>query len=78
MSDKDDILNNPRVQLLINATQEVLNEMIIEMSTDIMQLKSFSQAEAMIITINLLRRGIMPKTDEFYKYIEKTKTAWEY
>lgn len=62
---------------IIESIQNAFIEIIDEMVFDVMKLKSFSQGEAMVIVLNCLSKGIAPKSDEFYEYVNNYKTLWE-
>ena len=64
-------------QLLIDTMQEAICDVIGDMVHDIMSLKSFSQGEAFVIALQILGKGITPKSDEYYNYIDGCKTMWE-
>lgn len=57
--------------------ENVLKEELSEMMKDIMSAKSFSYGEALQIALVCSLKNIRPKSDEFYEFIKKTKTAWE-
>lgn len=64
-------------ELLVESVQNAMVEVIDEMVSDVMRLKSFSQGEAMGIALNCLSKGIAPKSEEFYEYVSNCKTLWE-
>lgn len=71
------IKNNPKVRIFIETFEETINDTLNELTQDIMSIKSLSYAEANHIAKGCLLRCIKPKSDEFYKVIDKVKTAWE-
>ena len=64
-------------QDIIDTLQETIYNIIEDMIQDIMTLKSFSQYEAFLIALQIINKGITPKSDEYYKYIDDCKTLWE-
>ena len=64
--------------ILIETMQEAITDLINDMMSDVMTMKSVSPIEAYIITIEIINKGLQPKTDEYYEYINNCKTLWEY
>lgn len=62
---------------ILNAMQEAMFELINDIVKDIMTLKSVSQAEATLIALAIINKGIQSKSREYYKYINNQKTLWE-
>lgn len=52
-----------------------LREIHDELTRDILEMKTAYPAEAKYIALQLLRAGIMPKTEDFYKEISRV-TTW--
>ena len=54
-----------------------LREIHDELTRDILEMKTAYPGEAKYMALQLLRAGIMPKTEEFYKEISRVKTWCE-
>lgn len=73
MTKTDEELKKELEEIIHNEIREIHGEL----TKDIMKRKSVSLAEAKWWALQFMQAGIMPKTDEFDKNIQRITTMWE-